>query len=119
MRALLLFGAPVAGLGVLAAPYVIDILYDDRYLAASAPFQWMIVAAYVSCLGTALNCPLMATGRPQWGTIATAVRLATFGVAAWLLAPHGAAGYAAAVAVATLAFTLAVAFVPWTPRNAG
>ena len=115
MKALVFGGAPLAALAVLAAPFVVDLLYDDRYLPAAGPLQWMIVAVYFSCLGTALNCPLMATGRPHWGTLATAVRLVVFGVSAWYLGVHGAVGYAAAIAASTFAFLLTLACVPWTP----
>jgi O-antigen/teichoic acid export membrane protein len=115
MKALVFGGAPLAALAVLAAPFVVDLLYDDRYLPAAGPLQWMIVAVYFSCLGTALNCPLMATGRPHWGTLATAVRLAVFGVSAWFFGVHGAAGYAAAIAASTFAFLVTLACVPWTP----
>jgi len=115
LKALLLGGAPLAGLAVLAAPYIVDRLYDDRYQGAAGPLQWMIVAIYFSCLGTALNCPLMATGRPHWGTLATAVRLVAFGVSAWFLGEHGAVGYAAAIAASTFAFLVTLACVPWTP----
>jgi O-antigen/teichoic acid export membrane protein len=115
LKALLLGGAPLAGLAVLAAPYIVDLLYDDRYQGAAGPLQWMIVAIYFSCLGTALNCPLMATGRPHWGTLATAVRLVAFGVSAWFLGEHGAVGYAAAIAASTFAFLVTLACVPWTP----
>lgn len=117
LKALLLGGAPLAGLAVLAAPYVVDLLYDDRYQGAAGPLQWMIVAIYFSCLGTALNCPLMATGRPHWGTLATAVRLVAFGVSAWFLGEHGAVGYAAAIAASTFAFLVTLACVPWTPAR--
>lgn len=114
MTALVVYGAPAAGLAALAMPYVLVLLYDERYQGAAAPCQWLIAAAYFTCIGTALNCPLMATGRPHWGTIATGVRLVVFAVAAWFLGGHGAAGYAAAVAIAAVAFTGALAFVPWT-----
>lgn len=117
LKALLLGGTPLAGLTVLAAPYVVDLLYDDRYQGAAGPLQWMIVAIYFSCLGTALNCPLMATGRPHWGTLATAVRLVAFGVSAWFLGEHGAVGYAAAIAASTFAFLVTLACVPWTPAR--
>lgn len=117
LKALLLGGTPLAGLAVLAAPYVVDLLYDDRYQGAAGPLQWMIVAIYFSCLGTALNCPLMATGRPHWGTLATAVRLVAFGVSAWFLGEHGAVGYAAAIAASTFAFLVTLACVPWTPAR--
>jgi|688.fasta_scaffold215183_2 O-antigen/teichoic acid export membrane protein len=117
LKALLLGGAPLAGLAVLAAPYIVDLLYDDRYQGAAGPLQWMIVAIYFSCLGTALNCPLMATGRPHWGTLATAVRLVAFGVSAWFLGEYGAVGYAAAIAASTFAFLVTLACVPWTPAR--
>lgn len=116
LKWLLLVGVPATALGVLIAPFVVDVLYDDRYLDVAGPLQWMLVSTFLSCLGTALNCPLMATGRPQWGTLATAVRLAVFAGAAWWLGDFGAVGYAAAITASTLGFTLAIAFVPWTPR---
>lgn len=116
MKALLVYGAPAAVLAALAMPYVLGLLYDERYQGAAAPCQWLLAAAYFTCVGTALNCPLMATGRPHWGTIATGVRLVVFAVAAWFLGGHGASGYAAAVAIAAVAFTGTLAFVPWTPR---
>jgi O-antigen/teichoic acid export membrane protein len=88
---------------------IIAILYKAIYAPAAQPLPWLLLAAGLSTLANTLNCPLMASGKPQYGTLACAVRLAVFAAAAVRLAPRlGAAGYAGAAALSAGAFALAI-----------
>ncbi len=116
LRLMLGVGVPLTAAGILVSPFVVELLYDPRYAPAVPPLQALLVAAYLSCLGTTFTCALLASGRPYWGTLATLARLVAFCGAAYALADRGVTGYALAILAASAAFMLSVAFVPWTRR---
>jgi O-antigen/teichoic acid export membrane protein len=81
---LMLGGLPVIGL-LACGPQLIDVMYDDRYLAAG----WMLQLAAIATLfqiPQALSAnALLATGAPQWMAIGNAMKLGGM----VLLAPAG------------------------------
>ena len=114
LRLLVFIALPLVVVAILLGPWAIRAFFPEGYAAAVPPFQALLAAAWMSCLGTALTCPLLASGRPYWGTVATTARLIAFCVAAYALSGYGTLGYALAIAAASTAFTLSIVFVPWT-----
>jgi O-antigen/teichoic acid export membrane protein len=84
------------------------LLYDRRYADADLALRWLAVAACCGLLGDIFNAPLMATGRPHWGTVGTLVRVLGFVALAPLGGIFGVQGYAAAVAGSSVAYMLLI-----------
>lgn len=96
---------PVCVLIGMNAELIVTILYDPRYADAAVAMKWLIVATSCTAIGNCLNCPLMATGVPQYGTIATLSRLIAFAAGAiYLGSNYGIVGFSAATAIGAGAF---------------
>lgn len=109
LRVVSLVILPAGFLLAAAAPFLVGLLYDVRYEQAGVAARWLLVAACLGFLAHGLNAPLLATGRPYWGTGATGVRLLTFCSLAPVLGTRfGIEGYAQAVALSAAAFTIAL-----------
>jgi len=99
------FVLPVCVLIAMNAELIVTTLYDPRYADAAIAMKWLILATSCTAIGNCLNCPLMATGVPQYGTIATLSRLVAFAAGAFYLGSRcGIAGYSAATAIGAGAF---------------
>lgn len=73
---LLVAGAlPVACLAG-AAPELIEILYDDRYLAAGWMLQLLAIGTWIQIPQAASGAVVLALGSPRWLAIANAVKFA-------------------------------------------
>lgn len=65
----------LVGLLFIMAPFIIDILYDDRYQSAG----WMLQALSITIIGSSFRLGstlLLSMGNPKVGTVAVAVRAA-------------------------------------------
>lgn len=95
-----LFSAPIYGVALVAAPWLIPMLYGQTWSAAVLPFQIILVFAYsrgfMGILGTALN----ALNKPSWNAfinwILVPVSIPVFLIGANL---NGIVGIAIAVAL--------------------
>jgi O-antigen/teichoic acid export membrane protein len=88
----------------LNSALLLALCYDPRYGGAAAAMQWLFVGAGLGAVAHTVNAPLLASGRPHWGTVATLARLAAFCAAAPLLGRYRVGGYAAATTLASAAF---------------
>lgn len=65
----------LVGLLFITAPFIIDVLYDDRYLLAG----WMLQILAITIIGSSFRLGstlLLSMGNPKVGTVAVAVRAA-------------------------------------------
>lgn len=101
------WGMPLVALSLLAAPWVIWILYDSRYHGAGLIFSIMLARLMIRTIGQLQFQYLLALAKVHLATyaymVAVAVQLALF----WpLVLSFGVAGMAFAVLISTLALTL-------------
>lgn len=74
----------LVGFLFVTAPFIIDVLYDERYQSAG----WMLQLLSITIVGSSFrlgSTVLLSMGKPKVGTIAVAVRA----IALLLMIPHG------------------------------
>jgi len=96
---LLVAGVLPVGCLLAAAPELIEILYDDRYLDAGWMLQLLAIGTWMQIPQAASGAAVLALGTPRWLAIANAVKFA----AMVSLLPLGYALYGAGGAIAGLA----------------
>lgn len=114
------WGMPLAALAILMAPWVIWILYDERYAGAGLLFAIMIARLMVRALGQLQFQYLLAIAQVRIATVAYIVAVA---VQAALLVPlvnhFGVAGMAICVLISTTALTTTQTWLLFRQSNRG
>lgn len=107
MRTLGLFFLPGLTLMACWAPQILKLMFGAPYVEVSLAFSLMCLAEAVRVIGWTLITAFFATGRPDLGRYASALRLAVLMVVIVpLVAWYGAAGAAGAALVSSLAWAV-------------